>query len=84
MLYNTKYLEVLPNCSVKFLFDNKILESYSLAKEVSMKKIATLSILLLFASAAFGQAWFKGTLDDALAKAKSEKKLVLIDFYSSG
>jgi hypothetical protein len=49
-----------------------------------MKKIASLSILLLFASAAFGQAWFKGTLDDALAKAKSEKKLVLIDFYSSG
>ena len=84
MLYNTKYLEVLPNCSVKFLFDNKILESYSLAKEVSMKKIASLSILLLFASAAFGQAWFKGTLDEALAKAKSEKKLVLIDFYSSG
>jgi hypothetical protein len=77
-------LEVLPNCSVKFLFDNKILEFYSLAKEVSMKKIASLSILLLFASAAFGQAWFKGTLDEALAKAKSEKKLVLIDFYSSG
>ncbi len=49
-----------------------------------MKKIASLSILLLFASAAFGQAWFKGTLDEVLAKAKSEKKLVLIDFYSSG
>ncbi len=52
--------------------------------EVSMKKVALLSILLLFASAAFGQVWFKGTFDEALAKAKSEKKLVLIDFYSSG
>lgn len=55
-----------------------------MAKEVSMKKIASLSILLLLASAAFGQVWFKGTFDEALAKAKSEKKLVLVDFYSSG
>jgi hypothetical protein len=64
--------------------DNKKLKSYSQAMEVSMKKVALFSILLLFASAAFGQAWFKGTLDEALAKAKSEKKLVLINFYSSG
>lgn len=49
-----------------------------------MKKVASLSILLLFASAAFGQVWFKGSLDEALAKAKSEKKLVLVNFYSSG
>jgi hypothetical protein len=49
-----------------------------------MKKVALFSILLLFASVAFAQVWFKGTLDEALAKAKSEKKLVLVDFYSSG
>jgi hypothetical protein len=49
-----------------------------------MKKAVLFSILLLFASAAFGQVWFKGTYDEALAKAKSEKKLVLVDFYSSG
>jgi len=75
---------MLNNCPLKFLFDNKKLKFYSLAMEVSMKKVALLSILLLFASAAFGQVWFKGTFDEALAKAKSEKKLVLIDFYSSG
>ena len=49
-----------------------------------MKKVALISILLLFASAAFAQVWFKGTYDEALAKAKTEKKLVLVDFYSSG
>lgn len=49
-----------------------------------MKKVALFSILILFASAAFGQVWFKGTFDEALAKAKGEKKLVLVDFYSSG
>ncbi|HSA96530.1 MAG TPA: hypothetical protein VLJ16_10780 [Acidobacteriota bacterium] len=43
-----------------------------------------LSLLLMFAlvSAASAEIWFKGTLDQAVAKAKTEGKLVLIDFYS--
>ena len=50
-----------------------------------MKKTSiALVSLLVFVSAAAGQIWFKGTVDQAVAKAKSEKKLVLVDFYSSG
>lgn len=30
----------------------------------------------------FAQTWHSGTLDDALAAAKKEKKLLLINFYS--
>ena len=50
-----------------------------------MKKasLAFLSIVV-FVSAAAGQIWYKGTMDQAAAKAKSEKKLVLVDFYSGG
>jgi len=44
---------------------------------------ALLSLFVLV-SAAAGQDWFKGSLDDALAKGKNESKLVLLDFYSSG
>ena len=40
--------------------------------------------LALLAGAAAGQVWFKGTVDEAVAKAKVEKKLVLVDFYSDG
>ena len=40
-------------------------------------------ILTLVASAS-AQNWFKGTLEQAAAQAKSENKLVLVDFYSSG
>jgi hypothetical protein len=51
-----------------------------------MKKNAALSVFAVFVlvSAASAQNWFKGTLDQAVAKAKSESKLVLVDFYSSG
>jgi len=49
-----------------------------------MKKALALSVVLLLASTASAQNWFKGTLDQAVAKAKSENKLILIDFYSSG
>jgi len=41
-----------------------------------------LALLLVLASTASAQIWFKGTLDEALAKAKAEAKLVLVDFYS--
>ncbi len=48
-----------------------------------MKKAVLLSILLLvLAALASAEIWFKGTLDQAIAKAKTERKLVLVDFYS--
>ena len=49
-----------------------------------MKKAFALSFLLVLASAAWAQNWFNGTLDQAVAKAKSENKLVLVDFFSGG
>jgi len=48
-----------------------------------MKKFLALAFVLVLASAASAQTtWFKGTLDEAAAKAKVEHKLVLVDFYS--
>ena len=48
-----------------------------------MKKTLALFTILLLASLASAQvAPFKGTLDEAFAKAKAENKLVLIDFSS--
>jgi len=47
-----------------------------------MKKFLILSLVLALASLASAQSWFKGTLDEAVAKAKSEHKLVLLDFTS--
>jgi hypothetical protein len=49
-----------------------------------MKKALSLALVLVLASFASAETWFKGTLDQAVAKAKIENKLVLIDFYSSG
>jgi|GEM_PF-1493340 hypothetical protein len=49
-----------------------------------MRKGLTAALALLIASSASAQVFFQGTLKEALAKAKTEKKLVLIDFYSSG
>jgi len=49
-----------------------------------MKKALALSFLLVLASATSAQNWFTGTLDQAVAKAKSENKLVLVNFYSGG
>jgi hypothetical protein len=48
-----------------------------------MKKFLTLALVLVLASMASAQVtWFKGTLDQAAAKAKGDHKLVLVDFYS--
>jgi hypothetical protein len=48
-----------------------------------MKKAILITLVLVLASAATAQtAWFKGTLDQAVAKAKADHKLVLVDFYS--
>jgi hypothetical protein len=49
-----------------------------------MKKAIALSAVLVLASTASAQTWFKGTLDQAVAKAKTENKLVILDFYSAG
>jgi thiol:disulfide interchange protein len=50
-----------------------------------MKKLASLTAVALFAaSAAAAQTWHKGTLDAALAQARTENKKVLLDFYSGG
>jgi hypothetical protein len=50
-----------------------------------MKKAAALTCLLaLAAAAAAAQAWHPGTLEDALALARTQSKLVLVDFYSDG
>ena len=48
-----------------------------------MKKLALLSLVVLaLVATASTEIWFKGTLDQAVAKAKTERKLVLVDFYS--
>ena len=49
-----------------------------------MKKLFILIIMLVLASAAFAQnpMWFKGTLDEAFAKAKVDHKPLLLDFSS--
>jgi len=49
-----------------------------------MKKALGLSMVLVLATAAMAQTWFKGTLEQAIAKANTENKLVLLDFYSAG
>ena len=51
-----------------------------------MKKIAAILLVILFSTTVFamGTIWFHGSLDDAKAKAVSENKLLLIDFYAFG
>jgi hypothetical protein len=50
-----------------------------------MKKLLALPLLLIFFSS-FGvaQNWFQGSLDNAVAAAKNQGKLVLLDFFSDG
>ena len=59
---------------------------YVIPKEDCMKKSIAIAGLLLVASLAAAQTAtvLTGSFDEALAKAKKENKLVLIDFYSSG
>lgn len=49
-----------------------------------MKKTFLAAMALLLASSAFSQIYFQGNLDQAMAQAKAEKKLVLLDFFSPG
>jgi hypothetical protein len=46
------------------------------------KRLIGLAVLAAIVSSASAQNWFKGSLDEALAKAKSENKKVLVDFFS--
>jgi len=50
-----------------------------------MKKAYIFALFLLLATALLSaQAWLSGPLEDALAKAKSQGKMVLVDFFSPG
>lgn len=49
-----------------------------------MKKTISLCLFLSLVSMVSAQNWFKGSFNDALAQAKAENKLVLIDFFSDG
>jgi hypothetical protein len=51
-----------------------------------MKKAAFLAGILVFAVTAAAQApsFLKGPFDEALAQARKENKLVLVDFHQSG
>ena len=49
-----------------------------------MKRTLAVGCVFVLASFASAQNWFKGTLDQAVAKAKAENKLVVVDFYSAG
>ena len=46
------------------------------------KQLIGLAVLAAIMSTASAQNWFKGNLDDALTRAKTENKTVLIDFFS--
>lgn len=51
-----------------------------------MKKLTAVAGLLLIASMASAQTAkvMSGSFDEALARAKKENKLILLDFFSSG
>jgi len=48
------------------------------------KTLSIVALGLFLVSAASGQNWFKGSLDEASAKAKSENKFLLLDFFEVG
>ncbi len=50
----------------------------------SSKRFSRSSTLGLAAAAAYGQNWLTGSVEDALAKAKAQNKLLLLDFFQEG
>ena len=66
------------------MFDKLPLSKVGFRKEVRMKKALVVALVLVLASLASAQSWFQGSLDQAVAKAKTENKLVIIDFFSAG
>jgi len=68
-----------------FITENKIYKKHvKLLLEGIMKKLFVFPLILLFAASAFAQGteWFKGTFDEAKAKAEKEGKLILLDLTS--
>ncbi len=55
-------------------------------KEAGVKKTTAIAGVLLMASLAAAQTAnvLKGPFDEALAQAKKNNKLILVDFFSSG
>lgn len=51
-------------------------------RQTMMKQLVGFSVLAAFVTTVSAQSWFKGSFDGALAKAKSENKKVLVDFFS--
>jgi hypothetical protein len=47
-----------------------------------MKKAFLVVCLLLLSTVLSAQTWLTGPVDDALAKAKSQGKLLLLDFFA--
>jgi hypothetical protein len=48
-----------------------------------MKKALVLVCLLALPLSLAAQTWLSGSVDDALAQAKSQGKLLLLDFFAS-
>lgn len=47
-----------------------------------MKKVLPLALVIVLSVAtASGQTWLTGSVEDALAKAKAQGKLLLLDFF---
>jgi hypothetical protein len=49
-----------------------------------MKKLTGPLLFLILISAGFPQNWFKGSVDQALAQAKTQNKPLLLDFFAVG
>ena len=47
-----------------------------------MKKTFAIVFFLFLSSLPSAQTWLTGSVDDALAKAKSQGKLLLLDFFA--
>jgi hypothetical protein len=47
-----------------------------------MKKVFAVAFFLLLSCLLSAQTWLTGSVDEALAKAKSQGKLLLLDFFA--
>jgi hypothetical protein len=57
--------------------------AHLIQRNTSMKRqLFGIAVLMAVVAMASAQNWFKGSLDEALAKAKTENKKVLVDFFS--
>jgi len=58
--------------------------SHDREEAVTRRMAAAWLLLLTTAAAGLAQTWQTGSLEEAIATAKKEKKLLLIDLYSPG